>query len=71
MATAVMKLEILEDGMIRIVTDEAIPQEHHANADELLTFLHEKAGGNRATEKLREGHIHTHSHSHSHNHVHT
>ena len=68
MAMAEMKIKVLPDGKIKITTDSAIPEELHANADELINFLHKKAGGSRDTEKLSEGHVHTHEHTHTHVH---
>lgn len=71
MAIAEMKLQVLADGKIKVITDGPIPEEHHANADELIDFLHKKAGGTRETEKLREGFVHTHEHDHDHVHQHS
>jgi len=60
---AEMKISILEDGTIKVVTDGPVPEEHHQNAEEFLQFIQEKTGGERVTEKLRDGeHHHTHTH---------
>jgi hypothetical protein len=70
MKMAEMKLKIMEDGKIKIVTDGPIPEELHADADELINFLHKKAGGARETERLHEGHVLEHEHHHNHDHIH-
>lgn len=70
MEMAEMKLTVMPDGKIKIITDGPIPETLHASADELIKFLHRKAGGERETEKLYEGHVHQHAHSETHVHQH-
>ena len=66
MKMAEMKITIMPDGKIKVITDSPIPEELHQNADEFIDFLHNKAGGERVTDKLHEGHVHNHEHVHEH-----
>lgn len=66
MKMAEMKLQVLKDGKIKVITDGPVPEELHANADELIDFLHQKAGGTREIERTHEGHVFEHSHEHGH-----
>ena len=59
--------EILEDGTIKMTSDQVGPA-NHKSADELLTFLAKLAGGDRTISKRREGHAHAHEHGHTHAH---
>lgn len=70
MAQARMQIKIEKDGKIRITTNDAIPQQHHKSADELLAFIQKMAGGKRETTKLREGHVHLDEEQHEHIHQH-
>jgi len=45
-----IQIEILEDGQIRIVTDE-IGAANHRNADDLLKFLESQLGGEVKKQK--------------------
>lgn len=56
-----MELEILEDGTISVKTDK-VSSKNHASADGVLDLLEELVGGERNTEKRKQGHVHTHSH---------
>lgn len=64
-----MSIKILKDGTIKVITDGPVPEEHHQNAEEFLSFIADKAGGDRSTEKLKEHH-HYHVDGTSHSHVH-
>lgn len=70
MAVATIKIKIEKDGKLKLITDEAIPSELHADADALFDHIEAKYGCERQTEHLAAGHVYetTHSHDHVHNH---
>jgi hypothetical protein len=66
MAADEIKITILEDGTIRIETDQ-VGQANHTSADKLLEQMARLAGGQ--TETVRKSNTHTHHHhgvAHSH-----
>ncbi len=63
MANDVLKIEILDDGTIKVTTDE-ISAANHASADKFVTFLARLAGGATTVTK-RTKHAHTHAHEHA------
>jgi|WetSurSiteA1Bulk_404760.scaffolds.fasta_scaffold127638_2 hypothetical protein len=65
----IIKIEILEDGVISITTDK-ISSANHMSADELLNEITKLAGGERHTHDRTDVH-HDHVHVHDHNHIHT
>jgi hypothetical protein len=58
-----IKIEILDNGDIKITTDP-ISGPNHMAAENLLKFLSQAAGG--TTEQQRRGHGQAHSHGHIH-----
>jgi hypothetical protein len=52
-----VKIEILEDGQIKIETP-GISGANHCSADELLSEIARLAGGERIRQKTRPGHVH-------------
>ena len=63
-----INVTILEDGTIKVETDE-VGQANHMNAEKFLAFMARLAGGQ--TETIRKPHSHgqhTHVHGHSHSH---
>ena len=62
-----IKITVLEDGTIKVETDE-ISQAAHMSADEFLKRIQKLAGGDTQTEE-KKGIKHTHEHGtlvHSH-----
>ena len=57
-------IDILEDGTIRVETDQISPA-NHLNADQFLKFLAELAGGEVVKTKNRHAHTHHHAHEHA------
>jgi hypothetical protein len=62
-----MEITILEDGRIKVETDD-MSGPAHKTADEFLKMVARLAGG-ETTEAKREGHHH-HHHGHGHAHAH-
>lgn len=58
-------LEILDNGTIRVSTDQISPA-NHLSADQFLKLLSELAGGGITKTKNRKSHIPTHQHDHAH-----
>lgn len=59
-----VKITILQDGSIKVETDE-VGQANHTSADKLLGLLAQLAGGK--TESIRKGKTHSHGHiTHTH-----
>jgi hypothetical protein len=58
-----IKIEILEDGTIRVETDAVSPA-NHVNAEAFVKFLADLAGGK--STRTRRGHHHGHGHTHTH-----
>jgi hypothetical protein len=58
-----MTIEILEDGTIKVQTNDMSGPAHKA-ADDFLSMIGRLAGGEVTEEKI--GHAHQHQHSHSH-----
>lgn len=62
----IITVDILDNGDLRITTDQ-ISAGNHRNADDLLKTLEALAGG-KTTIKKRHGHRHQHGHEHTHTH---
>lgn len=63
-----IEIEIMDDGSFKILTSQ-ISMANHRDADELLDYLTQLAGGKRST-KSRNEKPHTHKHgntTHTHN----
>lgn len=60
-----IQIEILEDGTVKVSTDE-IGAANHLNAEQFLTFLSRQLGGETTTTRKRDAHTHNHGHQHSH-----
>ena len=58
-----IEIEILEDGQIKVVTDQISPA-NHLNADEFLAYISELAGGQETREKRKHGHTHVRQQQH-------
>jgi len=70
MAQDSIKIEILDDGTIKITTDP-ISSANHKNADQLMEFFAKMTGGpvtvtKRKEAGLRQMQTRTHTHGHSH-----
>jgi hypothetical protein len=64
-----MEITILDDGRIKVETDDMSgPQ--HKTADEFLKMVSRLAGGEVTEQKRDRGHRHAHTHDHSHDHDH-
>lgn len=63
----VIRVEILDGGLLRVTTDP-ISAPNHVGAEQLLGAIARKLGGQTDTQK--RGHSHGHSHSHEHSHEH-
>ncbi len=57
----VINIEILEDGTVKVLTDQ-ISAANHRNADEALQMLRGLLGGESTSEPRRQGHGHSHAH---------
>ena len=57
----ILEIEILDDGTIKVTTDQISPA-NHLSADQFLKFISEMAGGE--TTKTKNRHAHTHQHTH-------
>ena len=57
-----LKISVLEDGSIKVETDE-VGAANHVSAEKFLETMARLAGGE--TEVVRKGKGHTHTHSHS------
>lgn len=60
-----LKIEILDDGTIKVETDD-LSGPNHLNAEQLLGMLARELGGQ--TTKVRKNPTHTHAHGHLHQH---
>lgn len=56
-----IKIQILADGTLKIITDPVSPA-NHKNADELLDFITKLAGGTVQRERRPDAKGHTHQH---------
>jgi hypothetical protein len=54
-----LKITILQDGTIRVETDE-VGQANHLSADKFLQAMARMAGGETTTERKGKGHVHQH-----------
>jgi hypothetical protein len=64
-----MTIEILEDGTIKVQTNDMSGPGHKA-ADDFLSMIARLAGGEVTEEKIGHAHHHQHSHSHEGEHHH-
>ncbi len=62
-----IKIEILQDGTIKMSADQ-ISMPAHMNAEAFLREIARLAGGT-TTIKHKHGHSHTHGHEHGHDHL--
>ncbi len=58
-----MKIEILEDGTIKVSTSK-VSAANHMNADKFIAEMQRLCGGTTSKEKI--GHAHHHQHTHEH-----
>ena len=61
--------EILDDGTVKMTTDEVSPA-NHLNADKLLGAIQRTLGGAATREKRKDAHAHAAAHQHGHAHQH-
>lgn len=59
----VMTVEILDGGIIKITSADAISAPNHANAESLIREIRKDAGGKTTQKHLKKGHAHTHTHA--------
>lgn len=62
-----IRVEILEDGTIRVETDR-VSMPNHASAEEFLRLMAELANGGHQ-DRISKGHTHNQSHNHVHEHM--
>lgn len=60
-----LKIEILDDGTIKVETDD-LSGVNHLNAEQLLGFLARELGGETTRVRKNPTHIHQHGHLHQH-----
>ena len=53
-------VEILDGGIIKITSADAISAPNHANAESLVREIKRDAGGKATHRHLKKGHVHTH-----------
>ena len=56
-----MKIEILDNGNIKVYTDK-ISGPNHMNAESFFRFLTEQMGGSQTRVRKNASHSHTHEH---------
>lgn len=64
MSNDAMTIEILEDGTIRVVTDQ-VSMANHSNAEQFLRFMSQKLGGETTRTRRKDAHSHQHHHEHA------
>ena len=64
-----MTITILDDGRIKIDTDQ-VSMPNHASAEEFLRLMAELSGGTQERVRKAHGHAHHHEHEHEHEHAH-
>jgi hypothetical protein len=57
----VIEIEVLEDGTIKVVTDQISPA-NHLSADNFLKMIEQLAGGETIKQKNRKAYGHVHRH---------
>lgn len=65
-----ISITILENGNVRIDTDQIGGPEHMA-AEKALQWIASELGGNTTRTRRNQGHVHNHDHAHNHDHNHT
>ena len=63
MAGDTMRIDILEDGTVKVTTDK-VSDVNHLSADELLKLMDQLLGGEVTKEKSPHAHTHAHQHDH-------
>lgn len=63
-----IKIEVLQDGTIRLETDQ-VSGPNHASAEEFLRIMAELAGGGQTRVRKAGAHHHHRGHSHTHEHA--
>jgi len=61
-------IEILDSGIIKITSADAISAPNHANAESMIREIKKSAGGKTTHKKLGRGHVHTHADGSQHAH---
>jgi len=67
MKSDTIKLEFLDDGTIKAITDP-VSAANHVSADNFFKVLRQKAGG--SVERTKRGKVQAHVHVHEGEHVH-
>jgi hypothetical protein len=62
-----IKIEILDDGRLKITTDK-VSAANHTDAEHLLDHIQKACGGPVTVTQNRGGHEHPHEHQHHHQH---
>ena len=57
----IIEIEVLEDGTIKVTTDQISPA-NHMSADQFLKQIEQLAGGEITKQKNRKAHGHVHQH---------
>ena len=57
----IIEIEVLQDGTIKITTDQISPA-NHLSADNFLKMIEQLAGGEITKRKNRKAHGHAHQH---------
>jgi hypothetical protein len=55
-----MIIEIMDGGIIKITSEDAISAPNHSNAESLIREIKKDAGGKATHKHLKKGHVHTH-----------
>lgn len=64
-----MEIRVLEDGTIRVETNDMGSGVVHKAADDFLKMVAQLMGGEVDTTKVKQGHHHHHDHGHDHEHA--
>lgn len=60
-----MKIEVLEDGRVKVETGDMGTGPVHKSADDFLKMVEMMLGGEVDVEKIKKGHHHHHEHEHT------
>lgn len=58
-----IRLEVLDGGIIKITSANAISAPNHASAEKLVQAIEKDAGGKGSHKHLNKGHGHAHTHA--------
>lgn len=64
-----IRVEILDDGVIKVTSADKISAPNHANAERMLQAIAEDAGGKKTVKRIgHHAHVHTHADGTTHAH---